>query len=100
MRAFLLLGATVISSLGRLAIAHPLCYYDDKPTDPDMDLQFCPEQEDGACCNDLEEAAAIAVYNAAASDALTGDCATYYRQVCIIFLLCRESSPCRPVVAF
>lgn len=34
---------------------HPLCY-DDTPTDLEQELNFCPAQQDGACCTDLDEA--------------------------------------------
>lgn len=42
--AIALLGAVT------LCASHPLCYVDDRPTDPDEILTFCPEAQAGACC--------------------------------------------------
>lgn len=79
MRDLLVLGASFVCLLGRQVLAHPTCFYDSRPPDPDEILEFCPESEDGACCNDAEEAAAIAVFQEAGE--LSDDCAVYYRQV-------------------
>lgn len=84
MRSLHVLGLAVVSSVAWQASSHPLCYYDDKPTDPEMVLSFCPAQDDGACCNDLEEAAAESAYNLAGANPLTGDCATLYLEVRLI----------------
>lgn len=83
MRALSVLGATVLQSLWRQAVAHPLCYYEDRPTDPTQVMVFCPEQEEGACCTDLEEMAAINVYKVPFPEGTvpTDECAEYYRQV-------------------
>lgn len=83
MQALYAIGAALICIVGRPAAAHPLCYYDAKPTDPDMVMIFCPPQEDGACCNELEEMASITLYNEAATTTLTDECAELYRQVII-----------------
>lgn len=86
MRVFLLLGAVALNSLVRQGTAHPLCYYDDKPTDPDQDLIFCPAQEEGACCNDLEETISIMWYQAAFPEGSTAteECKDYYKQVSFV----------------
>lgn len=65
----------------KIAQAHPLCYYDDRPTDKDMVLTFCPAQAEGACCNAEEEAAAKALYTSKGT--LTTACAALYKQVCL-----------------
>lgn len=77
MRAYALLAALLA---GKIA-AHPLCYIDDKPTDYDQVLTFCPEPQAGACCTDLEEAEVVARYNAVSSVPLTGNCADLYKEV-------------------
>lgn len=83
MRAFAVLGAAVLHSVVRQANAHPLCYYDDRPTDPDQELVFCPPQPAyGACCNEMEEIAAITLYQVVnPNGTLSSDCAAFYRQV-------------------
>lgn len=58
--------------------AHPLCY-DDSPTDYSEVMEFCPEPQAGACCNDVEEAEVEALFNEAGT--LTGDCVDLYTQV-------------------
>lgn len=58
---------------------HPLCFFDERPTDYDEVLTFCPAAQAGACCNDLEEAAVVARFDAVG--ALTGDCIDLYTQV-------------------
>lgn len=60
---------------------HPICFFDDRPTDADEVLDFCPAAQDGACCNDLEEEIVIARFDAVG--ALTGDCADLYKQVSV-----------------
>lgn len=69
----------VMASVLYHVAAHPLCYFDNRPTDPDMTLTFCPAQKDGACCNDVEEAAIRKIFDAEGS--LTGSCADYYKEV-------------------
>lgn len=85
MRAVCLLGVTVLNYLFvREAIAHPLCYYDQRPPDPDVTMVLCPQEPEGACCNEDEEMAAIQVYSAPFAEGgtyPTGECADYYRQV-------------------
>lgn len=77
----LVLGAVLLSSRVFLrAAAHPLCYFDSRPTDPDEVLVFCPDQEDGACCNDVEEDEVISLFLAAGS-LLSTECSDYYKQV-------------------
>lgn len=83
------LGATIICYISRLTQAHPTCYYDSRPPDPDGVLAFCPQSADGACCNDVEETTSIELYNSVADGITTDDCAAYYRQVGrTIHLLC------------
>lgn len=80
MRGLLVLGVAVLCTLGNRVRAHPLCHYDARPPDPDMFLLFCPEQEDGACCNEIEEAEVITWYN---EEVITTDaCGEYFREVC------------------
>lgn len=62
-----------------VADAHPLCWYDSRPTDYDEVLTFCPESQAGACCNDLEEAEILALFDSAGT--LTAECQAYYKQV-------------------
>lgn len=80
-RLLCILYVLVAFDLGRKVAGHPLCFYGDRPTDPEAVLIFCPEQAEGACCTPEEEIAAIEVYNAASPVGLAGDCAEYYRQV-------------------
>lgn len=77
------LGAVLAITCRWAAVAHPLCFYNDRPTDYEEELTFCPKsfQDDGACCTDAEEAKIEALYNAAAPKPLTGDCADLYKQV-------------------
>lgn len=74
-------GVVAISALAKLAASHPLCYYSEKPTDLDIVMEFCPNQVDGACCNELEEDAAEFLFNTVSSSPLTGECAELYKQV-------------------
>ncbi len=63
-------------------LAHPLCYVDNRPTDYDEVLTFCPAEDQaqqGACCTDAEEAVVQARFEAAGT--LTDDCAALYKQV-------------------
>lgn len=83
MRAFLALGAAVICTLGRWAAAHPTCLYDSRPPDTETIHTFCPTEEDGACCNVLEEAAVLSWYNN--QTVVTDVCAEYYKQVRLTF---------------
>lgn len=80
LRSWVLLACSPI-----LAAAHPLCYVDDRPTDYDQVLTFCPEAQNGACCTDLEEAEVATLYDDAGL--LTGDCADLYKQVRVEFLI-------------
>ncbi|CAN0058434.1 unnamed protein product, partial [Scytosiphon promiscuus] len=64
-----------------LTAAHPLCFVDDRPTDPNQVLSFCPAAQDGACCTDQEEAEVQARFDAAGP--LTGDCEDLHKQVTI-----------------
>lgn len=59
--------------------AHPLCYFNDRQTDPSEELTFCPPAQDGACCKDDEEAMVQAIFEEAGP--LTPECADYYKQV-------------------
>lgn len=61
------------------ADSHPLCYFGDRPADPDQVLNFCPMHEDGVCCNDVEELGVQAMFDAALM--ITGDCADLYKEV-------------------
>lgn len=70
--ALTLLGALHVSS------SHPLCYIDDRPTDYDEVLTFCPAAQAGACCTDAEEAAVATRFEAVG--ALTADCGDLYLQ--------------------
>lgn len=82
MRGIYAVGAAAALALGRRASAHPLCYYGDRPTDPEASLTFCPAQNEfGACCTPDEELAAVAVYQAASNTPLQGDCADLYKEV-------------------
>lgn len=77
MRAYVLLAALLAAKIA----AHPLCFIDDKPTDYEEVLTFCPEAQAGACCTDLEEAEVEARYDAVSTVPLTGECADLYKQV-------------------
>lgn len=79
MHGFLAIAAAATYTFGKWATAHPLCYYDARPTDPEMILSFCPEQEDGACCNEFEEAEVMNWYYN--ETIVTDDCADYFKQV-------------------
>lgn len=86
MRTSLVLGALALNALVRQGVAHPLCYYDAKPTDPDQVLVFCQPQEEGSCCNDLEEIISITWYQEffpEGSDA-TEECKNLYKQVSFV----------------
>lgn len=82
---FLLFGlgaATVgLIFLGRQAAAHPLCFYGDRATNTEIEMTFCPQQDEGACCNEQEERFSFDMYHNASTQELTGDCATYYKEV-------------------
>ena len=75
--------------VGRVA-SHPLCYVDDKPTDLEGVLLFCPQAQDGACCTDIEEESVELIVEAAGP--LTPDCYDLYKQVGF-FTLCFRSHP-------
>lgn len=64
-----------------VADSHPLCYFGDRPTDPEQVLSFCPMYEEGACCNDEEEVGVQDMFEAAIG--ITGDCADLYKEVSI-----------------
>lgn len=67
--------------LGQQAAAHPLCFYEGRATNTEIEMTFCPQQEEGACCNELEERFSFDLYHNASANELTGDCATYYKEV-------------------
>lgn len=64
---------------------HPLCFIDDRSTDYNQVLTFCPAAQDGACCTDAEESAVKALYEDAGS--LSDPCADLYKQVrlCVVY---------------
>lgn len=62
---------------GRVS-GHPLCFINDKPTDVDQVLTFCPPAQDGACCNAAEE---LDVQERLEKLNLTGHCYDMYKQV-------------------
>lgn len=72
------LGALTLFSAFRFGAAHPLCYIDDRATDYNEVLTFCPAQQAGACCTDAEELAVVARFEVVGT--LTGDCEDLYRQ--------------------
>lgn len=74
MRSWSLIACLVA---GRVS-GHPLCFINDKPTDVDQVLTFCPEAQDGACCNAAEE---LDVKERLDELNLTGDCYDMYKQV-------------------
>lgn len=87
-----------LSFLRRVAEGHPLCYFDDRPTNFEQVLTFCPEPQDGACCNDAEEAMVEAIFTARLP--LSEKCASYYKQVgaraCVRYeILSRKTNLCR-----
>lgn len=61
------------------ASGHPLCYFDDRSTDYNEELTFCPAAQDGACCTDAEELAVEALFDAAGT--LSDSCADLHKQV-------------------
>lgn len=94
MRDLIVFGAAVLCALSWQAVSHPLCYYDARPTDPEMFMVFCPEQEEGACCNEFEEAEVITWYN---NETLTTtDCEDYFRQVRCVVSYSQATSVCAP----
>lgn len=65
--------------MGRVC-AHPLCFFNDRPTDVDRQLEFCPPAQDGACCTEAEESAIQEKWN----DIDFGEndeCAELYKEV-------------------
>lgn len=62
---------------GRVS-GHPLCFIDDKPTDVEQELTFCPAAQDGACCNSEEE---LHVQERLEQLNLTGKCKEMYKEV-------------------
>lgn len=64
---------------GHRVASHPLCYIDDKPTDYEQELTYCPEAQDGACCTDIEEANVSDTVSAAGD--LTDECYELYKKV-------------------
>ncbi|CAN0296313.1 unnamed protein product [Ectocarpus sp. 4 AP-2014] len=82
MRAFACLAALVST---KVVSSHPLCFFDDRPTDYDEVLTFCNNSiaTYGACCTDDEEAQVAADFSAVtpAAEELTGDCSDLYKQV-------------------
>lgn len=69
--------ALFLAAASRVA-GHPLCY-DDTPTNLEMDLTFCPEQQDGACCTAMDEAELETRFLEAGD--LSTECSDYYTQV-------------------
>lgn len=61
------------------AAAHPLCFFNDRPTDFHHKLSFCPPAQDGACCTDAEEAKVRDLYDDAGT--LSPECGEMYMQV-------------------
>ena len=83
-------------TVGRVA-SHPLCFVDDKPTDFDQVLTFCPAAQDGACCTDIEEEKVSAIVSAAGD--LSPECYDLYKQVGFLWLpsistVLKNSSAC------
>lgn len=70
--------AAFLAAASRVA-AHPLCYDDTSPN-PDKVMDFCPEQQDGACCSDLDEAIFEAKFQQEAAN-ITEACGFYLREV-------------------
>lgn len=71
--------AIVAASLAASRVAgHPLCW-DDTPPDLDQDVGFCPEQQAGTCCTDLDEVDLEAAFTAAGD--ISTDCAIYLKEV-------------------
>lgn len=73
------LGAALFFLLSRQTAAHPACLYASRAPNTDTILQFCPQPADGACCNEFEEATAIATFVEAGD--LSDECSEYYKQV-------------------
>ena len=70
---------------GRVA-SHPLCFIDDKPTDFDQVLTFCPEAQDGACCTDIEEDNVSAAVDAVGP--ISTECRELYKKVGSFAVMC------------
>lgn len=79
---FFSLGVALIANSSRWTGvgSHPLCFYNDKPTDYEQVVTFCPQPVEGACCNDAEEAAVEALFLSAGP--LSTACADFHKQVC------------------
>lgn len=70
---------------GRVS-GHPLCFINDKPTDVDQELTFCPAAQDGACCNTEEE---VDVKRRLDELNLTDKCYDMYKQVRQLYISSR-----------
>lgn len=83
--------AAFLAAASRVA-AHPLCYDDTSPN-PDKVMDFCPEQQAGACCSDLDEALFEAKFQQEAAN-ITEACGVYLREVSRPRVVCilREDS--------
>eukprot|EP00903_Cladosiphon_okamuranus_P008203 g7898.t1 len=57
---------------------HPICT-DDTPPVVDQVLEFCPAQQAGVCCTDLDEDALEIIFQDAGT--ISDECAGYYKQV-------------------
>lgn len=79
MRGVGVFAAVLFATSVAVVSGHPLCYFDDRPTDYTEVLTFCPAAEEGACCNDAEEVLVEAQFNAMGN--LTGDCIDLYTEV-------------------
>ena len=69
---------------GRVA-SHPLCFIDDRPTDLERQLTFCPAAQHGACCTELEEANVQA--SVVAAGVLTPECDALYTEVSLPYFV-------------
>lgn len=83
MRRHALLAAFLAIST-RVA-GHPLCL-DDQPPNESQVLMFCPEAQDGACCDDAEEGDVEERFEAAfdAANSPTDECKALYKQVRVL----------------
>ncbi|CAB1106281.1 unnamed protein product [Ectocarpus sp. CCAP 1310/34] len=80
MRAYACLAALAATKVA----AHPLCYFDDRPTDYDQVLTFCDNSiaMSGACCTDEEEGQVEANFDAAFAEGVvpSSECAALYKE--------------------
>ncbi|CBJ28225.1 glucose sorbosone dehydrogenase [Ectocarpus siliculosus] len=82
MRAFACLAALVGI---KVVTSHPLCFFDDRPTDYNEVLTFCDTSiaAYGACCTDDEEVQVMKDFSGVTPEGveLTGDCSNLYKEV-------------------